>query len=300
MSCPSPMSETISMTTKNIIRNATGATSIGRKAVVAISGVGLALLLPLAIGAVNNLISPKAHAETIAPTAGGSSFTDDQKKALGEIIKDFLVKNPEIMLDVQNALDEKMQKDQDAKLKSFMAENGKSIFRSPGSSVAGDPNGDITIVEFFDYNCGYCKRGLPEVQKLIQDDKKVRFVFKELPILSKGSEEAARIALAVKRQGKYWEFHQAMMSNKGQANEASSLKAAEGLGLDMAKLKADMKGAEVTDELEQMKALAKKMGISGTPHFLVGDKSIPGAPEDLHSQLESLVADFRKNGCSYC
>ncbi|HVX37615.1 MAG TPA: DsbA family protein [Hyphomicrobium sp.] len=290
------------MTIKNIIRNAAGSTSTGRKAVIAISGLGLALLLPFAVGAVNDLISPKAHAETIAPTAGGSSFTDDQKKALGEIIKDFLVKNPEIMLDVQNALDEKMQKDQDAKLKSFMAENGKSIFRSPGSSVAGDPNGDITVVEFFDYNCGYCKRGLPEVQKLIQDDKKVRFVFKELPILSKGSEEAARIALAVKRQdpGKYWEFHQAMLGSKGHADEASALKIAASLGLDMNKIKTDMASDDVKNELHDDLILAKKMGINGTPHFLVGDKSIPGAPDDLHDQLETLVTEFRKDGCPIC
>ncbi|MGL4398188.1 MAG: DsbA family protein, partial [Hyphomicrobium sp.] len=124
--------------------------------------------------------------------------------------------------------------------------------------------------------------------------------FKELPILSKGSEETAKVALAAKRQGKYWEFHQAMLSVKGQANEASAFKVAEGLGIDMDKLKADTKGTAVSEELDQMKALAKKMGISGTPHFLVGDRSIPGAPEDLHDQLNALVADFRKSGCGYC
>jgi len=204
------------------------------------------------------------------------------------------------MIDVQTALDEKMQKDQDAKLKSFMAENAKSIFRSPGSSIAGDANGDITVVEFFDYNCGYCKRGLPEVQKLLQDDKKVRFVFKELPILSKGSEEAARIALAVKRQGKYWEFHQAMLAAKGHADEASALKIAASLGVDMAKVKADMASDDVKNELRDDVLLAKKMGINGTPHFLVGDKSIPGAPDDLHGQLEALVTGFRKEGCPIC
>ncbi|AGK57216.1 DSBA oxidoreductase [Hyphomicrobium denitrificans 1NES1] len=288
------------MTLKNIIRNIAGSVSAGRKAAVAIFAIGGALLLPYAIGSIDGLVSPRAHAETIAPTAGGSTFSDEQKKALGEIIKDYLIKNPEIMIDVQNALDEKMQKDQDAKLKSFMTENGKSIFRSPGSSVAGDPNGDITVVEFFDYNCGYCKRGLPEVQKLIQNDKKVRFVFKELPILSKGSEEAARVALAVKRQGKYWEFHQAMLGSKGHADEASALKIAESLGLDMNKIKADMASDEVKNELRDDLILAKKMGINGTPHFLVGDKSIPGAPDDLHDQLEALVSGFRKNGCPIC
>jgi protein-disulfide isomerase len=204
------------------------------------------------------------------------------------------------MIDIQNALDEKLQKDQDAKLKSFMVQNGKAIYRSPGSSLAGDADGDITVVEFFDFNCGYCKRGLPEVQKLIQDDKKVRFVFKELPILSKGSEDAARVALAAKRQGKYWEFHQAMLGSKGQANEASGLKTAESLGLDMDKIKTDMASDGVKNELEDMKTLAKKIGVNGTPHFLVGDKSIPGAPDDLHDQLETLVTEFRKNGCSTC
>lgn len=232
--------------------------------------------------------------------AADAAFSDDQKKAIGEIIKDYLIKNPELIVEVQQALEAKMELEQAEKLKNFMAENAKDIYRNPDSPVAGDPNGDITVVEFFDYNCGYCKRGMTEVQKLIESDKRVRVVFKELPILSKGSEETAKAALAAKRQGKYWEFHQAMLSSKGQANEASSLKAAEALGLDMAKFKTDMAGDAVKTELEGMKALAKKMGINGTPHFLVGDKSIPGAPEDLHEQLKTLVADFRKSGCSIC
>jgi protein-disulfide isomerase len=242
---------------------------------------------------------PKANAESGAP-AGGTVFNDEQKKAIVEIVKDFLVKNPEVMADVQQALEAKLEKEQADKLKTFMSANAKDIYRGVDSPVAGDPNGDITVVEFFDYNCGYCKRGLPQIQKLIEGDKKVRVVFSELPILSKGSEETARAALAAKRQGKYWEFHQAMLNAKGQANEASSLKAAEGLSLDMAKFKADMASDGVKAELEKMKDLAKKMGINGTPHFLVGDKSIPGAPEDLHSQLESLVTEFRKSGCSTC
>jgi protein-disulfide isomerase len=263
------------------------------------------LVLALAlIGAVEfasaKLGSGLAHADPVAPTAGGNAFTVEQKRALGDIIKDYLVKNPEIMFEVQNALDEKSQKDQDAKLKTFMATNAKAIYRSPGSSVAGDPDGDVTVVEFFDFNCGYCKRGLPEVQRLMQDDKKVRFVFKELPILAKGSEEAARVALAAKLQGKYWEFHQAMLGSKGQANEASALKIAESLGLDMAKIKTDMASDAVKNELQSDLALAKQLGVNGTPHFLVGDKSIPGAPDDLHDQLETLVSGYRKSGCNIC
>lgn len=238
--------------------------------------------------------------QTAAAVVSQAGFTDEQKKDIGEIVKDYLMKHPDVIVDVQNALDAKLEKEQADKLKTFMSENAKDIYRTADSSVAGDANGDITVVEFFDYNCGYCKRGMPEVQKLIQADPKVRVVFKELPILSKGSEETAKMALAAKRQGKYWEFHQAMLAVKGQANEASSLKTAEGLGLDMDKLKADYKSDAVKDELEKAKALAKKMGINGTPHFLVGDKSIPGAPEDLHDQLQTLVKDFRKSGCAYC
>ena len=242
-------------------------------------------------------LAPSALAESAADS---KLFSPEQKAAIGEIVKAYLLEHPEVMADVQSALEAKLEKEQSEKLKTFMASNAKDIFRNASSPVAGDANGDITVVEFFDYNCGYCKRGLPEVQKLIAGDKKVRFVFNELPILSKGSLETARIALAAKRQGKYWEFHQAMLSSKGQSNEASALKVAETLGLDIAKVKADAAGDEVKQELEKMTKLAKDMGINGTPHFLVGDKSIPGAPEDLHSQLETLVTDFRKSGCTTC
>ncbi len=285
------------MTLKTKFRNAVSLASAGKKLAAFTLGLGLLALVTFASFHLGN---SAARAETVAPTAGGSAFTDEQKKALGEIIKDYLVKNPEVMIDVQNALDEKSQKEQDAKLKSFMADNAKSIYRAPNSSIAGDADGDITVVEFFDFNCGYCKRGLPEVQKLIHDDKKVRFVFKELPILAKGSEEAAKVALAAKRQGKYWEFHQVMLGSKGQANEASALKVAESLNLDMDKLKADMASDAVKTELADDMALAKKIGVNGTPHFLVGDKSVPGAPDDLHDQLETLVTEFRKNACSTC
>jgi protein-disulfide isomerase len=285
------------MTLKSKFRNTVRLPYVGKKfAALAFGLAALAVITSVSV----RFGEDAARADTVAPTAGGNVFTDEQKKALGEIIKDYLIKNPEVMIDVQNALDEKSQKDQDAKLKAFMADNAKSIYRAPNSSVAGDTNGDITVVEFFDFNCGYCKRGLPEVQKLIQDDKKVRFVFKELPILAKGSEEAAKVALAAKRQGKYWEFHQAMLGSKGQANEASALKIAESLGLDMNKIKADMASDDVKTELLADLALAKKIGVNGTPHFLVGDKSIPGAPDDLHDQLETLVTEFRKNACSTC
>jgi protein-disulfide isomerase len=238
--------------------------------------------------------------ETLVATAGPSKFSDGQKQAIGQIIKEYLLNNPEIFIEVQGALEAKLELEQAERLKVAIAENAEDIFRHPNAAVAGNPDGDITVVEFFDYNCGYCKRGLADVVKLVESDPKVRVVFKELPILSKGSEEASRVALAAKNQGKYWEFHRALLGTRGQANEASALKLADKLGLDMEQLKVDMDSTEVKAEIAKSEALAKKMGVNGTPHFLVGDRSIPGAPEDLYEQLSVHVDELRKKGCSFC
>ncbi len=241
-----------------------------------------------------------APAPEPAKLAEAAKFTPEQKQEIEQIIKSYLVANPEIFVEVQNALEAKLEKEQAEKLKVAIAENAREIYRQPDASIGGNPDGDIAVVEFFDYNCGYCKRGLLDIVKLIESDPKVRVVFKELPILSKGSEEASRIALAARKQGKYWELHRAMLSSKGQLNEASTLQIAEKLGLDVAKLKADMASPEVKAEIEKSEALAKKMGVNGTPHFLVGDRAIAGAPEDLYDQLARNVSELRKQGCPYC
>ena len=232
--------------------------------------------------------------------AEDTAFSPDQKKAIEKIIKEYLVANPEVMLEVQNILEAKMEKQQAEKTKAALADNAKTLYRPENAALGGNKDGDITVTEFFDYNCGYCKKSYPDVAKLIGDDSKVRVVLKEFPILSKGSEEASKIALAARMQGKYWEVHAALLDSKGQANEAAALKIAEKLGLDMAKLKTDMNGPEVKAELASVKELATKMGINGTPHFLVGEKSIPGAPSDLLTQLTTNIGELRKTGCSYC
>ena len=162
------------------------------------------------------------------------------------------------------------------------------------------PRATCRSIEFFDYNCGYCKKAFGDVAKLVDKDKKVRLILKEFPILSKGSEEAAKVALAAKMQGKYWEFHRAMLESQGQANEASALRVAEKLGLDMPRLKKDMASAEVKKEIEDTRKLATKMGIQGTPHFIVGDRIIPGAPENLLELLNKHVGEVRKDGCKVC
>lgn len=262
------------------------------------------LVAALAMGSVLVAAGLAPHARAADPAAAekvaDKVFSGEQKRAIEEIVKDYLINNPEVFLEIQQSLEAKMDKIQAEKLKSVIAESAKEIYHDPKGAVAGNANGNITVVEFFDYNCGYCKRSFQDVAKLIGSDAGLRIVFKELPILSKGSEEASRVALAARIQGKYWEMHRAIFESRAPANEANSLKLAEKLGLDMSRLKADMNGPEVKAELEKTKQLAQRMGINGTPHFLVGDRSIPGAPENLVEQINGLAADLRKNGCGVC
>lgn len=251
-------------------------------------------------------VSPPA-ATSIASSGGeastastSSSFSAAQRKDIESLIKDYLINNPEVLLEAQNALEAKMDKIQAERMAVALKENSGELFRPTGSPIVGNAQGDVPVIEFFDYNCGFCKKAMIELAQLVDKDKKVRVIMKEFPILSKGSEEASRVALATKAQGKYWEFHRAMLTSQGQANEASALRIADKLGIDMARLKKDMTSADVTKELEDTKALATKMGIQGTPHFIVGDRIIAGAPENLLEQLHKNVAEVRKEGCKVC
>lgn len=257
--------------------------------------IGLAALL--AFTGLPGTIVSKASAEATA----GSTFSPEQKSAIEGIVKEYLLAHPELFLEIQRILEAKLEAEQAEKMKAALKEVAEGLYRDPNAPIAGNPRGDVTVVEFFDYNCGYCKRGLGDLVKLVESDKNVKVVFRELPILSKGSDEAARVALAARKQGKYWEFHRALLDFKGQANEASALKIAEKLGLDIAKLKADMASEEIKAEIAKVRDIAQKLGINGTPHFLVGDRSIAGAPENLFEQLASDVGEIRKaGGCQVC
>ena len=251
--------------------------------------------------------TPAAAAAPVAPQVAASPastpsspFSPEQRKEIEGIIKDVLLHNPELLLEAQNALEAKMDKIQAEKMAVALKEHAGELFRPAVSPVVGNVKGDVPVIEFFDYNCGYCKKAFTDLAKLMEKDKQVRVILKEFPILAKGSEEASRVALAAKMQGKYWEFHSAMLQSQGQANEASALRVAEKLGLDMARLKRDMASAEVKKEIDDTRELANKMGIQGTPHFLVADRIIPGAPENLAELLGKHVVEVRKEGCKFC
>jgi protein-disulfide isomerase len=238
---------------------------------------------------------------TVGASAGlAQSISGAQRSEIEKIVREYLIQHPEVLQEAMTELEKKQAADESAKAQAAVKDNAETIFNSSRQVVTGNPQGDVTFVEFFDYNCGYCKKAFLDLAKLVDKDKKVRVIMKEFPILSKGSEEAAKVALAAKMQGKYWEFHRGLLQSQGQANEATALKVAEKLGLDMPRLKKDMASAEVQKEIDATRELATKMGIQGTPHFIVGDRIIPGAPENLAELLGKNVADVRKEGCKVC
>jgi protein-disulfide isomerase len=166
------------------------------------------------------------------------------------------------------------------------------IFSDPRSPVAGNPSGDVTIVEFFDYHCTYCKAVSGPLDQLLAEDKGVRLVLKEFPILAEDSVVAARAALAASAQGKYWAFHQALMAHRGKF-DLPALKAIAGsVGLDADRMEADMAAANVTEDLRGNHELARALGMAGTPTFVIGDRIIPGALSA--DDLKQLIAQARK------
>ena len=219
------------------------------------------------------------------------------KAQIEKIVRDYILKNPKVIGDALIAL-QKIEADAEVERAQLaISSNAKKLFRSDKSYIAGNPNGDVTVVEFFDYNCGFCKKAPAPLNKLIEKDKNVRVVFKEFPIFGKPSEEAARAALASIEQGKYFEFHSRLLTDPGRANKAKALKIANSLSMDVDKLEKDMNSDFVNKALEESQKLAFDLRIQGTPHYLVGDRVIQGAPEDLYDQFAKNISEIRENGC---
>jgi protein-disulfide isomerase len=222
------------------------------------------------------------------------------KARMTKAVHDYLVQNPEVLVDMSNELDKRQKAQQAAQQKKAIAQNADKIFRSPNAFVADNPKGNVSVVEFFDYNCGFCKRALPDVVKLTQTDHNVRLVLKELPIFGKDSEEASRVALAVMKldPSKYFELHQRLFADPGPANEAKALNIAQSLGVNTDEIKKTMNDPWITAALKENAQLAADLDLQGTPLYLVGDQVIDGAPTDLYDQLETRVKEVRKHGCS--
>jgi protein-disulfide isomerase len=228
----------------------------------------------------------------IPPASLAADFTADQRKAIESIIHDYLTKNPDVLLDALQAAEDKMKGDAKDKAAQALTTRRREIFEDPDTPIAGNPNGDVSLVEFFDYRCPYCKQVEPSLEALLGEDRQLRLVYKEFPVLGPESVTASKAALAARKQGKYDAFHRAMMTLKGQINETAVYKTAESVGVDVDRLKRDMAAPEIARALKANTELADALDIRGTPGFIVGNEIVPGAI-DLAS-LKQLIATARK------
>lgn len=223
-----------------------------------------------------------------AAQAQAEDITDARVK---ELIIKTLRENPELVLEALRTLDQRQADADAAKAAEVLQTERAALEGDPNAPVIGNPAGDVTIVEFFDYNCPYCRKAMPELTALLQADKNIRLVLREWPILSEGSDFAARAALAARSQGKYAELHKALFAMRGKPDAKSVLRTAKDLGLDIDKLQVDMKAPEVEEHIATSKRLTAALGFNGTPSFVVGEALIPGFVEQ--ATLAEAVAAVR-------
>jgi protein-disulfide isomerase len=241
--------------------------------------------------------APAAPSADVLKSAQAAGLSPAQVEAVRGIIKDYLINNPEILVEVSRELESRQQVKQADDHKRLIVEHKAKIFSSPGDFVLGNPKGDITVVEFFDYNCGWCKRAVDDVVKLTEADPRVRVVMKEFPIFGEHSTYAAKAAMASIKQGKYWDFHMALMREK-QVTKDNVMAIAQRVGLDVAKLKADMEDPAFDAALKDTHNIAEALAIQGTPGFIVDAKVNVGyVPVD---GLKQMVGEARQNGCQVC
>ena len=235
-----------------------------------------------------------ALAATTPPHAlAAAEMTPSERAAIEAIIHDYLMNNPDVLIEALRGAEDKLNREADAKASKALNDRRSEIFGDPATPVGGNPQGDVTIVEFFDYRCPYCKQVLPSLQTLLKEDPKLRFIYKELPVLGPQSVVAAHAALAAQRQGKYEAFHTAMMGTKGQITEETVYKVAGSVGLDIDRLKQDMATPEIAQALKANLALADALNIHGTPGFIIGNHIVAGAL-DLDA-LKNMIAEARKS-----
>lgn len=218
---------------------------------------------------------------------------------LNPMIEDYLMSDPKVLQRVSSALDDALRGEEEERTRVAMADMQDKIFNAPGQIVLGNPEGDVTLVEFFDYNCGYCRTALPDLAALLAEDPNLRVVMKEFPILSNESIDAARVAVLVgESDASYWDFHQALFTTRGKIDKAAALKAAQDVGLSPVELELQMGEERVAKTIQESYEIAQALGITGTPTYIIGNEVIPGAigADDLRVR----IANMRECGKTQC
>lgn len=215
------------------------------------------------------------------------------KVEVQKIVREYLSEHPEIVIEAIESYQANQQEIEQRMFEKTLVSQKDTLF-DDSLPFAGNPDADVVIAEFFDYNCGYCKRAVGDINKILDKDNNVKFIFHEMPILSNSSHEAARYSLASHKQGKYFEYHQALMKMSGSKTKASLEKEAEKIGLDVEQLRNDAASKEVREQVEKSVALSRKLGIRGTPAFVIGDRLAPGYM--TYQNMQQIIEEVRKDG----
>ncbi|HUI21664.1 MAG TPA: DsbA family protein [Methylocella sp.] len=234
-------------------------------------------------------------------SARAEEFSPGQKAEIEAIIKDYLLQKPEVLREAIGVLEAREKAAETKARQEIVSDSAGLIYSGANQAVVGNPNGKITIVEFFDYNCGYCKRALGDLARLMKGNPDLRVVLRDLPILSPGSVEAARIANAARLQfqgAKFWEFHQKLLGSHGPVGKAEAVAVAKELGADMDKLAKDAAAPGVTAGIEESDKLAKSLQVTGTPTYVIGGDVVVGAVG--YDELEAKVENIKKCGKAVC
>lgn len=239
------------------------------------------------------LLATGVRAQTSTPLPPGpSAFTDAQRREIIEILRHALRTDPTILRDAVEAIQADDSNRESVAARRAVAENDAAIYRAAGDPVAGNPNGDVTLVEFYDVRCPYCRRMLPAIAELLKRDPKLRIIYKDIPILGPGSVIAARAVLAAQKQGAYLKMREALMTGPGQIDAEVVKAAATRLGLDAERLQRDMADPAIQARLDANLKLAHLLNIKGTPAYVIAGEIIPGAVSA--DDLASMVAHARK------
>ncbi|MCB9993923.1 MAG: DsbA family protein [Hyphomicrobiaceae bacterium] len=247
-------------------------------------------------GIVSTMISDHDTAQADAQQTMTASLDES---ALNPLIEKYLMDNPRVLQRVSERLQDELATEEREKTRVALAGMHDQLYDDPDHVIIGNPNGDVTLIEFFDYNCVYCRQSLPDVARLMQDDPNLRIILKEFPVLSAGSLEAAKIAMAVsKTNADYWTFHQTLYTGRGQVDGDVALRAAEDLGLDKDSIMTVANSQATLDAIQRNYSAADTLGISGTPTFIIGDELIPGALG--YDALKQMIDNVRACGSADC
>lgn len=244
----------------------------------------------------NSMLKAAAAASIIAlttlPPVQAWAFDDAQKDEIGSIVREYLLENPEILVEMQQELEQRQQIAEQEARRTVLAEAGDRIFNSPKDPVLGNPVGDVTVVEFFDYNCGFCRRAHQDMVTLLKDDPKVRFVIKEFPILGPDSQKAHTVSMAFQKlmPEQYGDYMDRLITGEGRADEETAVALAMEYGVEEATLRFEMQSPDIIANVQETYELANLLGITGTPSYVIGDEVLAGAigTETLSAKIENM------------